>query len=63
MRAKKFPLDIRALATALAVTAFSATAGWPAAAQKADPEGELRKLDRSLRASETRRDQLRRRAS
>ncbi len=52
----------RALGAAIIVAVAIALGGGVATAQDADPERELHKLDRSLRDSETRRDQLRRRA-
>lgn len=63
MPANRFRPEPRALAAAILVAVAFALGGGMAAAQDAKPERELQKLDSSLRDSETRRDQLRRRAN
>ena len=65
MPANRSRPERRAVSAALVVAVSCAIGGGTALAQKAesDPVRELRKLDRSLRGSETRRDQLRRRAN
>ena len=62
MPANRSRPEPRALGAAIIVAAAITLGGGMATAQDADPERELHKLDRSLRDSETRRDQLRRRA-
>ena len=62
MPANRSGPEPRALGAAIIVAVAIALGGGMATAQDADPERELHKLDRSLRDSETRRDQLRRRA-
>jgi septal ring factor EnvC (AmiA/AmiB activator) len=57
-----FRPEPRALAGALAVAMTVALGVGTATGQVADPEHELHELDRSLRNSETRRDEMRRRA-
>ena len=57
-----FRPEQRALAGALAVAVTVALGVGTATGQVADPEHELHELDRSLRDSETRRDEMRRRA-
>ena len=62
MPANRSRPEPRALGAAIIVAVAIGLGGGVATAQYADPERELHKLDSSLRDSETRRDQLRRRA-
>ena len=63
MPANRSRPEPRAIGAAIIVAVAFALGGGIASAQDADPERELKKLDNRLRNSETRRDQLRRRAN